>query len=491
MAEDRSNQSLHVYKNYDNEPVPVNGGEEGVGEVEIDDVEPGTKVEKGTYLVSWIDDYTFVESEKVDVPGFEVPGEPGEPEEPNIAVSGVTLDKKSVTLDVGKSTKLTVTVSPDNATNKSYTWDSDNIDVALIDQDGNVTAGNPGTATITVTTVDGSKTATCKVTVKEPVVHVTGVDLDKKTLEVEKGATATLKATVTPSNATNKGVNWASDNEKVATVDSKGVVTGVAKGTANIKVGTKDGNKAAQCAVTVKEPVVKVTGVDLDKKTLEVEEGATAQLKATVHPGEATNKAVTWKSGNDATATVDNNGKVTGVKKGTCNVVVTTKDGSKTAQCAVTVTAKSNEEGSDTPLVPSDAPADITSSSFYKQGLADAANDEITNTKESSIWAENYAQYYLGDPDMPSIYPPDKWAKDLYYVYDLPATVDKDRSPLYMYATGYSDKVKALYAELKGSYKGSYQTPHDPMAGDTAQDNFKKAAAAFVAANPDATKQPE
>ena len=82
-------------------------------------------------------------------------------------------------------------------------------------------------------------------------IAVTGVSLNNTTLSLEAGKTATLKATVKPNNATNKGVNWASDNEKIATVDSKGVVTAVAKGKANIKVGTKDGNKAAQCEVTV------------------------------------------------------------------------------------------------------------------------------------------------------------------------------------------------------------------------------------------------
>lgn len=88
---------------------------------------------------------------------------------------------------------------------------------------------------------------------------------------------------------------------------------------------------------------INVTGVSLDKETLEVEEGATAQLKFTIAPGNATDKTVTWKSGNPETVTVDATGKVTGVKAGTCNVVVTTKDGSKTATCAITVTAKQTE----------------------------------------------------------------------------------------------------------------------------------------------------
>lgn len=88
---------------------------------------------------------------------------------------------------------------------------------------------------------------------------------------------------------------------------------------------------------------ITVTGVTLDKDTLSVEEGTSSKLTATVAPTNATDKSVTWKSSNDVTANVDQNGNVTGVKAGTVNVVVTTKDGSKTAQCAVTVTAKAEE----------------------------------------------------------------------------------------------------------------------------------------------------
>lgn len=82
-------------------------------------------------------------------------------------------------------------------------------------------------------------------------IKVTDVSLDKTTLSLDTGKTGQLKATVAPANATNKGLNWASDNESIATVDSNGKVTAVKAGTANIKVGTKDGNKSAQCKVTV------------------------------------------------------------------------------------------------------------------------------------------------------------------------------------------------------------------------------------------------
>lgn len=218
-----------------------------------------------------------------------------------------------------------------------------------VDQEGvespiEITGLKPNTQYDNYALAYAGKSAKTTLSFKTATQPVTGVSLDKTTLSLETGKTATLKATVAPTDATNKGLNWASDNEKVATVDSKGVVTAVAPGTANIKVGTKDGNKSAQTKVTVKDPAVAVTGVKLDKTELSVEEGATAQLKATVAPGNATNKKVAWKSGNPETFTIDGNGKVTGVKAGSATAVATTDDGGKTAEAKVTVTAKPESE---------------------------------------------------------------------------------------------------------------------------------------------------
>lgn len=230
-------------------------------------------------------------------------------------------DKVVATAERGESGKATVKVKTD--ANKDYA--KGNIKIAWENENG-----------------EGEKVDVEAFKTKP--ISVTSVSLNNTKLSLDTGKTSTLKATVKPDNATNKGVNWASDNEDVATVDSKGVVTAVKAGTANIKVGTKDGNKSAQCAVTVKDPVVNVTGVSLDKTELSVEEGATAQLKATVAPSNANNKKVAWKSGNPDTFTIDSNGKVTGVKAGQATAVVTTDDQGKTAECKVTVTAKPDPE---------------------------------------------------------------------------------------------------------------------------------------------------
>ena len=188
------------------------------------------------------------------------------------------------------------------------------------------------------------KSAKTPLSFKTATQPVTGVSLDKATLSLETGKTATLKATVAPTDATNKAVKWASDNAGVATVDNAGKVIAVKAGTANVTATSDDQGKVATIKVTVKDPVVAVTGVSLDQAELSVEEGATAQLKATIAPGNATNKKVAWKSGNPETFTIDGNGKVTGVKAGSATAVATTDDGGKTAEAKVTVTAKPDPE---------------------------------------------------------------------------------------------------------------------------------------------------
>lgn len=223
-------------------------------------------------------------------------------------------------------------------------YENDEVAQASVESPIEITGLKPNTQYDNYALAYAGEKETTKLSFKTTAQAVTGVSLDKTELSLEVGKTATLKATVAPADASNKGVNWASANEDIATVDSKGVVTGVKAGTATIKVGTKDGNKSAEVKVTVTDPVIAVTGVSLDQTELSVEEGATAQLKATVAPGNATNKKVTWKSGNPETFTIDGNGKVTGVKAGSATAVVTTDDGKKIAEAKITVTEKPEPE---------------------------------------------------------------------------------------------------------------------------------------------------
>ena len=181
-------------------------------------------------------------------------------------------------LAVGESITLTATVSPDNATNKSVTWSSDDEAVATVDENGNVSANSVGTATITAT-ADGV-TAECTIIVEEKVIPVESITLNKTEAEIFVGAEEKLTATVLPEDATNKDVTWTSSDTTIATVDSNGKVTAKSVGTAAIKA--KAGDKSATC--TIKVNPIKVTGVKILDPPTEVTYGESLTLKAKMQP---------------------------------------------------------------------------------------------------------------------------------------------------------------------------------------------------------------
>ena len=216
-------------------------GEDGKAKVTVDGLDANTDYPTGTYQVSFSNENG--ESEKVDVPSFKTKP---------IAVTGVTLDKTTLSLQEGATGNLVATVAPSTATDKTVTFASSDAAIATVDNTGKVTAVKPGAADITVTTKDGSKTAKCELTVTAKQIPVTGVTLDKSTLSLEEGATATLIATIEPSNASYKAVSFTSSDDAIATVDNDGLVTAVAAGSADITVESiADGSKTAKCTLTV------------------------------------------------------------------------------------------------------------------------------------------------------------------------------------------------------------------------------------------------
>lgn len=262
-----------------------------------------------------------------------------------VPVSGIQLSQTSAALTVGDTLTLTKTIYPSDATNQAVTWTSSSDAVASVDSNGKITAKTAGSAVITCKSVsDNSVVGICNVTVKAKVqtpseIKVNKITLNKTTASVTKGKTLQLTATVTPSNATKKEVKWSTSNKNVAMVSPSGLVTTKSAGTAIITCTAQDGsNVKATCKITVKNPVVKVTKVTLNKTTATLAPKETLTLKATVAPTNATNKAVTWKSSNTKIATVSSSGKVTAKAAGTVTITCRAKDGSgKKATCKITV----------------------------------------------------------------------------------------------------------------------------------------------------------
>ena len=254
-----------------------------------------------------------------------------------VNVTEVTLDKTELTLTEGETETLTATVKPDNADNRKVTWSSDKTEIATVDGAGKVTAVKAGEAVVTVTTEDGGKTATCKVTVKAKVIGVTEVTLDRTELTLTEGETETLTATVRPDNADNRKVTWSSDKTEVATVDGAGRVTAVKAGEAVVTVTTEDGGKTATCKVTVKAKAVPVTGVEVNPWAVTLSVRGTSKLSYTIRPADATNQNVKWESDNPSVATVDSDGNVRAVSAGVAKVSAVTEDGGFRSGCTVTV----------------------------------------------------------------------------------------------------------------------------------------------------------
>lgn len=168
----------------------------------------------------------------------------------------IILDKTSVMIKEKDTIQFTATVLPYEVKDeyKKVTWQSGNPSIASVNESGLVTANaNNGSTIISANTINGLS-ATCYVTVGK-VISPTSVTLDATVLSLKKGDSKQLTATVYPKDATNKEVSWESSDEKIAKVNSTGIVTAVAaKGTATIIVKIQAGDKTAQCKVTIGTP---------------------------------------------------------------------------------------------------------------------------------------------------------------------------------------------------------------------------------------------
>lgn len=257
---------------------------------------------------------------------------------PSVPVSGLSMDE-TLYVRVGSAYQITPEIFPGNATDKRVSWSSSAEDIAEVKQDGTITAIAPGTAVITAITADGEHAANCSVTV---IIPAGGLTLDRKTLNLSGNSTAQLSATVTPAEA-NQTVTWTSSDKAVATVSASGLVTGAGAGEASITVTTLCGEHTDVCTVTVTP--VKVSSVTLNRSSLSILTGESAQFTASVSPASASNKSVTWQSSNPSVASINSSGKLSALAPGTTAITATTADGGKTASCTVKVTAPTGKAG--------------------------------------------------------------------------------------------------------------------------------------------------
>lgn len=165
-----------------------------------------------------------------------------------ITVESIEINESSLTLEVNKSYPLEVTIVPDNATDKTVIWNSSDLEVATVDETGQVIAVKPGTAIITATAANGL-TVTCEVTVLPTLVE--SIILTPNEIQGLVGESFTIEATVLPENASTSKIEWKSTNPTVATVNQAGYVEILKDGSCRIIANAIDGsNVSAECLIT-------------------------------------------------------------------------------------------------------------------------------------------------------------------------------------------------------------------------------------------------
>ena len=240
-----------------------------------------------------------------------------------VSVTGIALDQETATIEFEKTVTLTATVTPEEASDKTVNWTAEPADAVELTDNGNGTCVvkglKVGDAVVKATTADGGYEDAC--TVKVTPVAVKGITLSPATQELTLGGSKNITVTFDPVNASDKEVTWSFTPEEThltVTKNEDGTYAIAAdkecpEQTFTVTATTNDGGKTATCTVTTKR--VPVTGVSLNRTTLTVTLGEEAQtLTATVQPGNATDKTVTWKADPEAAVELTDNGD------GTCSV---------------------------------------------------------------------------------------------------------------------------------------------------------------------------
>lgn len=246
----------------------------------------------------------------------------------NVAIK-LSWDDGAVDLNGGTAeAKIKAKVYPINLPDKKITWKSSDDNIAKIDSGGNITAQNPGKATLTAMLYSQKKSATAILSVRQP---VTGIFMPTSTITLYTGGEGRLLQTeIFPKNATNQNITWKSKNTKIARVDENGRVKPVGVGMTEITATTEDGGFEAKCFVNVVNSYVDVQTLSVkntDAMTIKV--GDSVNAIVTVSPSNARNKTLKWSSDDTKIATVSQAGRIRGVSVGTANITVETTNGKK------------------------------------------------------------------------------------------------------------------------------------------------------------------
>lgn len=249
-----------------------------------------------------------------------------------IAVERIELDKSSIVANVDERASLKATIYPQDATNKDIVWSSDNEEVAVVDENGNISFVGFGNGYITATTADGNKRANCYFYVTDTKVHQ--VILTAPSNEMNEGQTMQLNATILPSEAINKNIIFSSSDERIAKVDSNGLVYALSSGNVTITATSEDGGFVDFVNISITIPISGITVGESDV----VISRMYYQISYSIYPQNATNKDLKFEIDDSSIASVDQYGLVNFKKAGTVNVTISTLSGQFAQSVKVTST---------------------------------------------------------------------------------------------------------------------------------------------------------
>lgn len=250
-----------------------------------------------------------------------------------ISLKSIEIVPQTLTLTEGNSGKLEVAFNPNNATDKSVTWQSSNSNIVTVDSSGNLKAISSGTATITATSNDGGYTSSSKIIVKALDKSLKGISLNKAELNIVVGESDNLSVNYNPSYASNKEVTWESSNTEVATVEN-GKVVAKTPGNAEIKVTSKEGNYQATCKVNVLSPPIESIKFEYEEYMASV--GTTITLKTISTPENTIINDPIWTSSDETVATIVD-GELTALQVGKTTITVSDPEGKISATTEVNV----------------------------------------------------------------------------------------------------------------------------------------------------------
>ena len=267
----------------------------------------------------------------------------------SIMPDAILLNQNEVGIKKGKSYQLVSTVLPENSNNKQVIWTSSDPKIVKVNETtGYITGVKEGTAIITVKTLINDISTDCVVNVTGKDVLISGISFYQKNINIAVGYTHTLSYAVNPKNAAGTNLTFSSSDPSVAIVNQDGIIKGLKEGNAIITVSARNGIVKDTTYVTVYKkgtttvvngsPITTTTypkSIKLDNTTLNLKQGTTSQVIATISPSDA-NQSISWTSSNTRVATVDSNGLIRAVGIGTATIIARTVN-DLTANVKVTV----------------------------------------------------------------------------------------------------------------------------------------------------------